>query len=78
MYRTVFWSPGDGEGDVIWENGTETCVISYVKQTTSPGSKHVTGCSGLVPGITSRDGMRMEVAGGFRMGHKCTPVAHSC
>ena len=39
-----------GEGDcvMIWENGIETCIISYVKCIASPGSMHVTGCSGLV------------------------------
>ena len=26
----------------------ETCIFSYVKQITSPGSMHETGCSGLV------------------------------
>ena len=39
---------GDGEDGMIWENGIETCKSSYVKQTTSPGSMHDTGCSGLV------------------------------
>ena len=39
---------GEGEGEMIWENSTETCMISYVKQITSPGSMHETGCSGLV------------------------------
>ena len=29
MYRTVFWTLGEGEGGMIWENGIETCVISY-------------------------------------------------
>ena len=33
---------------MIWENGIETCIISYVKAITSPGSMHDTGCSGLV------------------------------
>ena len=39
---------GEGEGGMIWENGIETCLLSYVKQITSPGSMHDTGCSGLV------------------------------
>ena len=39
---------GEGEGGMIWENGTETCIISYVKRIASPGSMHDTGCSGLV------------------------------
>ena len=33
---------------MIWENGIETCILSYVKLITSPGSMHDTGCSGLV------------------------------
>ena len=38
---------GEGEGGMIWENGIETCIISYMKRITSPGSMH-TGCLGLV------------------------------
>ena len=39
---------GEGKGGIISENSTETCILSYVKQITSPGSIHETGCSGLV------------------------------
>ena len=39
---------GEGEGGMIWENGIETCIISYVKRIASPGSTHDTGYSGLV------------------------------
>ena len=39
---------GEGEGVMIGENGIEICIISYVKQISSPGSMHDTGCSGLV------------------------------
>ena len=39
---------GEGEGGMIWENGIETCIISYMKQVASPGSMHNTGCLGLV------------------------------
>ena len=31
MYRAVFWTLGEGEGGMIWENGIETCIISYMK-----------------------------------------------
>ena len=41
-------SVGEGEGGIFWENSIETCVLSYVKQTASPGSMHETECSGLV------------------------------
>ena len=39
---------GEGEGGMIWENGIETCIISYKKQIASLGSVQDTGCSGLV------------------------------
>ena len=39
---------GEGEGGMVWENGTETCIISYVKQITCPRLMQDTGCSGLV------------------------------
>ena len=39
---------GEGEGGMIWENDTETCIISYMKRIASPGSMHDTGCLGLV------------------------------
>ena len=39
---------GEGEGGMIWENGIETCIISYKKLISSLGSMHDTGCSGLV------------------------------
>ena len=41
-------SVGEGESGMIWENGIETCILSYMKQIDSPGSMHDTGCSGLV------------------------------
>ena len=37
-----------GEYGMIWENGIETCIISYMKQIASPGLMHDTGCLGLV------------------------------
>ena len=39
---------GEGEGRMIWENGIETCIISYMKQIARPGSMHDTGCLGLL------------------------------
>ena len=41
-------SVGEGKDGMIWENNIETCVLSYVKDITSPGSMHEKGCSGLV------------------------------
>ena len=39
---------GEGEGGMSWENGIETCILSYVKQITSPSLMHETGHSKLV------------------------------
>ena len=33
---------------MIWENGIETCILSYVKWIASPGSMHGAGCLVLV------------------------------
>ena len=48
VQNRILDSVGEGEGGMIWENSTETCILSYVKQITSPGLMHETGCSGLV------------------------------
>ena len=39
-------SVGEGEGGMIWENSIQTCILSYVKQITNPGSMHETGTQG--------------------------------
>ena len=41
-------SVGEGEGGMIWENSTETCILPYVKQITSPSLMHETGHSQLM------------------------------
>ena len=41
-------SVGEGEGGMIWENGFEIRIISYMERVASPGSMHDTGCLGLV------------------------------
>ena len=47
MYGTVFWTLWEGWG-MIWENGIETCIISYKKRIASTGSMQDTGSLGLV------------------------------
>ena len=68
---------GEGEGGMIWENGIETCILSYVKWITSPILMHETECSGLVHWDDSeewdgeggekgvQDGEHMYTCGGF-------------
>jgi len=48
VQNSLLDSVGEGEGGMIWENGIETCILSYVKRIDSPGLMHDTGCSGLV------------------------------
>ena len=70
---------GKGEGGMIWENGIETCILSYVKRIASPGSMHETGCLGLVhwddPEGWDGEGRGRAVQDG---GNTCAPVADSC
>ena len=71
-YRLLV-SVGEGKGGMVWENGFETCMLSYVKWITSPGSMHDTGCSVLVHwddpegwyGDGVQDGEYMYTCGGF-------------
>ena len=39
---------GEGEGGMIWENGIETCTISYKKRIANSGLMKDTGRLGLV------------------------------
>ena len=48
---------GEGESGRIWENGIETCILSYKERIASLGSMQGAGCLGLVHGVTWRDGV---------------------
>ena len=48
VLNSLLDSVGEGEGRMMWENGTETYILSCEKRIASPGSMHETGCSGLV------------------------------
>ena len=50
VQNRLFDSEGEGEGGMIWENGIETCIISYKKRIASLCSIQDTGCVGLVHG----------------------------
>ena len=77
MYRTVFWTLWEREGEMIWENGIEICIISHMKRVASPNSMHDTGCLGLVHwddpegwngeggGRRVQDGEHVYACGGF-------------
>ena len=48
MCNSLLDSVGEGEGGMVWENGTETYIISYKRRITSLGSMQDTECLGLV------------------------------
>ena len=78
MYRTDFWTLGEGKGGMFQENNIETYVLSRVKQITSPGWMHETSARAWCTGKTQRDSVEREVGVGIRMGNTCKSMADSC
>ena len=78
MYRTDFWTLGEGEGGMFQENSIETCILSRVKQITSPGWRHETSAWAWCTGKTQRDRVERKVGGGVGMGNTCKSMADSC
>ena len=78
MYRTDFWTVGEGKGGMFRENSMETCILSRVKQITSPGWMYETSARAWYTGKTQRDRVEMEVGGGIGMGNTCKSMADSC
>ena len=48
VVNSLLDSVGEGEGGMICEISIEPCILSHVKQISSPGSMHETECLGLV------------------------------
>ena len=71
-------SVGEGEGGMFQENSIETCVLSWVKQITSPGWMHETRAQACCTEKTQRDKVEREVGGGNGMGNTCNSMADSC
>ena len=59
------------------ENGIETCILSRVKQITSPGWMHETSARTWCTGKTQRDRVEREVGGEIGMGNTCKSMADS-
>ena len=78
MYRTDFWTLGEGEGGMFRENSIETCILSIVKHITSPGGMHETSAQAWCTGKTQRNRVESEVGGGIGMGNTCNSMADSC
>ena len=66
-------SVGEGEGGMFRENNIKTCILSMVKQITSPGWMHETSAWGWCTGKTQRDWVEWEVGGGLGWGIDVNP-----
>ena len=66
-------SVGEGEGGMFWENSIETCILSRVKQITSPGWMHETSARAWCTGKTQRDRWRGRWEGGVGWGTRVNP-----
>ena len=71
-------SVGEGEGGMFRENSIETCILSRVKQITSPGWMRKTSARAWCTGKTQRNRVEREVGGGIGMGNTCKSMADSC
>ena len=71
-------SVGEGKGGMFRENSIETCILSRVKQITSPGWMHETSARAWCTGKTQRDRVEREVGWGIGMGNTCKSMADSC
>ena len=66
-------SVGEGEGGMFRENSIETCILSRVKQITSPGWMHETSARAWCTGKTQRNRWRGTWEGGSGWGIHVTP-----
>ena len=71
-------SVGEGEGGMFRENSIQTCILSSVKQITSPGWMHETSARAWCTGKIQMDGVEWEGGGGIGMGNTCKSMADSC
>ena len=71
-------SVGEGEGGMFQENSIKTCILSWVKQITSPGWMHETSARTWCTGKTQREWVEREVGRDIGMGNTCKSMADSC
>ena len=66
---------GEGKGRMFERTA---CILSIVKQITSPGGMHETSVRPWCTGQTQRDRVEREVGVGIGMGNTCNSMADSC
>ena len=75
-HRIDFWT--------LWEKARvgcferTACILSVVKQITSPGGMHETSARSWCTGKTQRNLVEREVGGVIGMGNTCNSMADSC
>ena len=57
---------------------TTACILSIVKQITSPGGMHETSTWAWCTGNAQRNRVERKVGGGIGMGNTCNFMANSC
>ena len=77
LQNNLLDSVGEGEGGMFQENSIEACMVSRVKQITSPGWMHETSAQTWCTGKTQGEWVEGEVGGGIGMGNTCKPMAVS-
>ena len=78
VQNRILDSVGEGEGGMFRENSIKTCILSRVKQITSPGWMHETSAWAWCTGKTQRNWVEREVGGGIKMENTCKSIADSC
>ena len=78
VQNRILDSVGEGEGGMFGGNSIETCILSRVKQITSPGWMHETSAWAWCTGKTQGNQVEREVGGRIRMGNTCNSMADSC
>ena len=77
VQNRILDSVGEGEG-VMFQENIEICVLSRVKQITSPGWMHETSARAWCTEKTQRNWVERELGGGIWMGNTCKSMADSC
>ena len=78
VQNRILDSVGEVEGGMFRENSIEKCILSRVKQITSPGWMHEPSARAWCTGKTQRDRVERKVGGGIGMGNTCISMADSC
>ena len=77
IWNRLLHSVGENQGAMFQENSIDTCILSRVKQITSPCWMHEKSAHTWCTVKTQRDPVEMEVGGRIGMGNTCKPMADS-